>query len=508
MTRLLDIGFRNVLAATAAALALLACAGSASATVITVTTTADEINADGDCSLREAFAAANLNTTRDACPAGSNTQGDEIVLAKDAVYSLTIPNDEQQGFAGSLVVNNNTATADLKVSVTGTGTAIISQDAVPDTRVIVVKTGAHLDLEDVTIEGGRVSGTGFDNGGGILVVTSSQLALLRCTMTGNFAGQSGGAIRNQGTLIVEDSAFDHNVTDGAGGAISNASNTSTLVKGSFFSENESRNQFGGGGAIESSDQISITESSFVNNRAKSLGGAISHFDDVAGQSSISQTCFVGNDADFTHKAVDVFFGSETLNAAGNWWGADDGASGVASGHGDGVSTLVNVSSPNAVPFATCLPMEMVANGGFQSDGNADDIPERWTPNANLTGADGRFCSVDGACIVKLRGTGPIKRLAQDIRHAGGAGDVFTFKARSRAQSVPASGGVYRAILTITHTDGSKQTETLDFSSGKHGFERLSKQVTAAESYKSLSVAIEYGRVSGVARFDSVAVLLQ
>lgn len=507
MARLLDNAFRNVLAASAA-LALLAGAPLADATIINVTTTADEINADGDCSLREAFAAANLNTARDACPAGSNTQSDEIVLAKDAVYSLTIPNDEAQGFAGSLVVNNNTATSDLKVSVSGTGTATISQDAVPDTRVIVVKGGAHLDLEDVAIEGGHASGTGSDSGGGILVAASAQLALLRCTMTGNFSAQTGGAIRNQGTLIVEDSAFHRNVAEVAGGAISNATPSSTLVKDSFFAENESHGQFSGGGAIDSSDQISITGSSFVNNRAKSLGGAMSHFDDVANQSSISQSCFVGNAADFTHNAVDVFFGSQTLNAAGNWWGADDGASGAASGHGDGVSTLLNATSPNAVPFATCLPMELVANGGFQSDGNADDIPDRWTPNANVGGSDVRACNADGACVFKVRGTGPVKRLSQDIRHAGSAGDVFTFKARSRAQNVPAAGGVYRVILTIAHTDGSKQSETLDFSSGKHGFERHNKQVTAAENYQGLSVAIEYGRVSGVVRFDSVAVLLQ
>ena len=507
MTRSFDTRLR-ILFAAIAVLALLGGPGQAGATVITVTTTADELNTDGDCSLREAFAAANLNSPRDACPAGSNTQGDEIVLVQDAVYSLTLPNDDAQGFSGSLVVNNNTATSDLKVSVAGTGTATVSQDAVPDTRVIVVKGSAHLDLEDVVIEGGSVSGTGNDSGGGILVASSAQLALLRCEMTGNVTASSGGAIRNQGTLIVEDSAFFRNIATVAGGAISNASNASTLVKGSFFADNESRNQFSGGGAIESSDQISIVGSSFVNNRAKSLGGAISHFDDVANRSSISQTCFVGNDADFAHDAVHVFTGSETLNAAGNWWGADDGASGASTGHGDGVSTLVNATAPNAVPFAACRPMEMVANGGFQSDGNADGTPERWTENANVAANDGRACNADGACVVKMRGSGPIKRLSQDIRHAGSAGDVFTFKARSRAQDVPASGGVYRVILTIAHTDGSKQSATLDFSPGKHGFERLNKQVTATESYKSMVVGIEYGRVSGVVRFDSIAVLLQ
>ncbi len=47
-------------------------------TTITVTTTADELNTDGDCSLREAVAAANYDVAVDACPAGSG--GDVIDL--------------------------------------------------------------------------------------------------------------------------------------------------------------------------------------------------------------------------------------------------------------------------------------------------------------------------------------------------------------------------------------------------------------------------------------------
>jgi len=43
----------------------------ARAAAITVTTTADELNTDGDCSLREAVAAANDDIGVDACTPGS-----------------------------------------------------------------------------------------------------------------------------------------------------------------------------------------------------------------------------------------------------------------------------------------------------------------------------------------------------------------------------------------------------------------------------------------------------
>ncbi len=48
-------------------------------TTIAVTTVGDELNTDGDCSLREAIQAANLNTAVDACAAGVGA--DTIVLA-------------------------------------------------------------------------------------------------------------------------------------------------------------------------------------------------------------------------------------------------------------------------------------------------------------------------------------------------------------------------------------------------------------------------------------------
>ena len=42
--------------------------------MIAVTTTDDELNADGDCSLREAVVAANTDAAVDACPAGSGSE--------------------------------------------------------------------------------------------------------------------------------------------------------------------------------------------------------------------------------------------------------------------------------------------------------------------------------------------------------------------------------------------------------------------------------------------------
>ncbi len=61
------------LLAPAALLVLLLTQGqTAHATTITVTTTDDELNADGDCSLREAIQAANTDTAVDDCAPWGN----------------------------------------------------------------------------------------------------------------------------------------------------------------------------------------------------------------------------------------------------------------------------------------------------------------------------------------------------------------------------------------------------------------------------------------------------
>ena len=70
-------------------LAVMLGLGSSSwAAIITVNTTDDELNGDGDCSLREAIRAANLNAAIDGCTAGS---GDDTIIIPDGTYILTVP---------------------------------------------------------------------------------------------------------------------------------------------------------------------------------------------------------------------------------------------------------------------------------------------------------------------------------------------------------------------------------------------------------------------------------
>ena len=67
------------------------------ATTINVTTTADELNADGDCSLREAVQAANANAASDACPAGQGDPTVDTIVVPAGTYTLTLAGSNDAG---------------------------------------------------------------------------------------------------------------------------------------------------------------------------------------------------------------------------------------------------------------------------------------------------------------------------------------------------------------------------------------------------------------------------
>src|SRR4051794_5044883 len=115
------------------ALAFACVPSSALAATITVTTNADTVAADGQCSLREAVTAANLDAAGNGCPAGLG--GDTISLGT-ATYDL-------QG--SELLIMND-------VAITGAGAAATTiNQAVGPARVLhIIPGGAALTLTVLT----------------------------------------------------------------------------------------------------------------------------------------------------------------------------------------------------------------------------------------------------------------------------------------------------------------------------------------------------------------------
>lgn len=226
--------------------------GVSAATVINVTTPDDELNSDGDCSLREAVRASITDLPVDACPAGSSTDTDEIVLPA-GIYTLTIAGPTE----------NNSLTGDLdlygKMRLVGAGRdlTIVQGGSGWNDRIFEIlwdlSNDAEISIEKMTIQNGRPPDD--ENGGGIHVFGTSNpsqvvVMLKEVRLQNNRAvrqlsggeGRGGGlAITNTPTVYIYDSLIQNNSGDRGGGI--------SITKGEIKRSAITGNQAGQGSAI-------------------------------------------------------------------------------------------------------------------------------------------------------------------------------------------------------------------------------------------------------------------
>jgi CSLREA domain-containing protein len=120
------------------------------ASIINVNSTHDELNNDGNCSLREAIKAANLDLPVDACPAGS--ESDTIVIPA-GLYSLAIGGrNEDAAGTGDLDISGT-------VTIVGIGQPTIDGNQLD--RVFQILPNSHVTLSGLTIRNGLL---GYDDG--------------------------------------------------------------------------------------------------------------------------------------------------------------------------------------------------------------------------------------------------------------------------------------------------------------------------------------------------------
>lgn len=261
----------------AACAVLVLTAPAARAGGISVTTTDDELNSDGDCSLREAIAAANTDTAVDACPAGS---GADIIHLPTGTYLLTL--GELEISADLTLVGANRT--DTRVDAS-TLSRVFMISANPDVHFSdVTITGGYTDLDGAGVHvasgavtfnnsrvGGNATGSGF--GGGIYVVTGT-VTLTNSRVDGNYAYVNGGGFYIvDGTVVLEGSRVDANYADvGDGGGLSVVSGTIELTKSRVDANYVDQ---GDGGGIHNFNGIVTLDNSRVDgNFASGVGGGI------------------------------------------------------------------------------------------------------------------------------------------------------------------------------------------------------------------------------------------
>ncbi|MBU1661106.1 MAG: M4 family metallopeptidase [Chloroflexi bacterium] len=251
---------------------------------IYVSTTDDELNVDGDCSLREAITAANVDDTIDACVAGSGA--DEISLPA-GTYQIDIWGMQED--------NNETGDLDIlqDVSIVGAdGRATIVRGDGFDT-IFHIMSGVTAQIRSLTLQ----------NGGVGAIYNLGDLTIQDSTLKDNVSDTNGGAMWSEGTLNVSNTTFSNNDSDVNGGAIYLRYGTATIVN-STFSGNIADGD--GGGIASNYTDVTLNNVTIFDNIAdndEAVWGDGGGIIVIGGTVDFSNTVIAGNE-DTTGEAPD------------------------------------------------------------------------------------------------------------------------------------------------------------------------------------------------------------
>ncbi|MFZ1642884.1 MAG: tectonin domain-containing protein [Candidatus Contendobacter sp.] len=222
----------------------------AGAATFTVTT----LNDSGPGSLRQAV--ADANTT-----AGIDT----IQFGITGIVTLS---------SGQMLITDN-----LTIIGPGASQLIISGDSV--SRIFSINAEVTVTLNALSLQNGKVLNITPNDGGAIY--NQGTLLVNNCTLSKNNAYDLGGAIYNSGVLTVTNSILSANVAGNRGGALYNYG--TTAVMNSTLSDNTATGS-GGGGIYSYADNskpstLTILGSTLLANKSNTSGGGIANYQNTS-----------------------------------------------------------------------------------------------------------------------------------------------------------------------------------------------------------------------------------
>jgi CSLREA domain-containing protein len=252
--------------ALALAIWLLAPAGIALADDIIVNTTDDELNTDGDCSLREAIQAANTNAAVDACASGNLS---DTITIPAGIYTMTLAGGDDDNLTGDYDI-----TETLTLNGAGADQTIIDANQVD--RIFHIHTNVIVaNLNDLTITNGKASGSG----GGVMLEQYPALNVTNCIISNNSASPYGGGmyLNHNNDVVLTNTLVISNVSNNNGGGIMHEGyGGSARIVNSTIAGNHTNAQGGGlyfyRGAP--SYYLTIINSTVSGNTANSNAGGI------------------------------------------------------------------------------------------------------------------------------------------------------------------------------------------------------------------------------------------
>jgi len=280
---------------------------------VVVTTVDDLISDEGLCSLREAIAAVNTQTssgvTQGECTAGDGSN-DIITIPNGTYYLSHEGSNDDVNLSGDLDILRS-----MIIAGSGTGSTII--DARPDSqneatdRVFDINPGAvnntngnnsiNVYIYDLTIQQGRApngqtNGESGQAGGGLLIDTSmtvlTNIALVNNRAGSGASGGSGGGGGGIETVFnpyspttlsivsgtISNNAAgngDANASGGSGGGLCSNTSTDLYIASTTISQNSigTGTPEGRAGGICSYNSVEITDSTIDNNTGEGIYSA-------------------------------------------------------------------------------------------------------------------------------------------------------------------------------------------------------------------------------------------
>jgi predicted outer membrane repeat protein len=219
--------------------------------------------------------------------------GAALELAPYCVYDLTTA---LPVVTGKLTVQGNHATI-RRSSAAGTPRFTILKvgNFIADAPGAVVISNLNfsrgdpaIGLEDgtATVNGGTFSGNSLAIGS----YFSTTLTVSGATFAGN-TGKYGGAVSTSHNARVDDSTFTGNRAMDGGAIFSEEGGLA--ISHCHFVDNSARSS---GGAVSNSGHATVTTSSFIDNTARGLGGAINNYNPDVASLTVTASTFTGGSA--------------------------------------------------------------------------------------------------------------------------------------------------------------------------------------------------------------------
>jgi CSLREA domain-containing protein len=315
---------------------------------IYVNTTNDELNTDGDCSLREAIQSANLNIAVDGCnPGGGGSSPDQIHVVGGQTYNLSLVGaNENANATGDLDIIDSNPTLDIVFYSDGGRATIDANDIDRVLDVVsgelwlfdvtltdgtatnggIIYVGGSLTLHSVYVQNGiatnngggiyhngttlfleensiiggngsgNVAGASYGGGGIYSEISGATITIDQSTISYNQGGGGGGGgikVVNSATLNLTDSLIDYNIAvDGEGGGLLATNGVNVAITGSTINNNTATAGDGGGILVHDFNAFSMTNSKLITNSASDGGGAIRASSN--NPATVSNSCFVLN----------------------------------------------------------------------------------------------------------------------------------------------------------------------------------------------------------------------